>query len=391
MKPLGGILVVSVEQAVAAPFCTRQLADLGARVIKVERPGKGDFARQYDDKVKGLSSHFVWANRGKESVRLDLKSRLGQEALRRLLARADVFVGNLGPGVAHRLGFGLDELTEGRPGLIACRISGFGEGGPLGNRKAYDLLAQCEAGFLSVTGTGEVPSKAGISLADIAAGMYAFTGILAALYVRERTGEGAALRVSLLDALSEWMGYPMYYTAYGGEAPPRTGAHHATIFPYGPFRTAEGEGVFVAVQNEREWRRFTGGVLGRQDLAEDPALQDNVGRIRHRAMLETVIGDAFSAMTTREALGRLEREAVAHARLREAGEVFTHPQLRSRGRFHEVRTPRGPIEMLLPPVIREGWELPRAFVPDVGEDTQAVLQEIGFDREDIRRMEGEGS
>ncbi len=284
MLPLEGITVVSVEQAVAAPFATRQLADLGARVIKVERPG-GDFARRYDRTVKGLSSHFVWLNRSKESLVLDLKRPEGREVLRRLLSRADVFVQNLAPGAARRLGFGTTELREERPELITCSISGYGESGPYRDKKAYDLLVQCETGVVSVTGTPETPSKVGISVADIAAGMYAYSGILTALFRRERTGEGAALEVSLFEALAEWMGYPLYYTLYGGEQPPRTGASHAAIAPYGPYRCGDGGVVFLGIQNEREWERFCSEVLGRPALADDPRFADNPSRVRNLSLI----------------------------------------------------------------------------------------------------------
>jgi len=289
MLPLEGVTVVSLEQAVAAPFATRQLADLGARVIKVERPEVGDFARSLDRTVQGLSSHFVWLNRSKESLTLDLKKEGAREVLERHVGRADVFVQNLAPGAAGRLGFGARSLRERHPRLIVCDVSGYGSSGPYRDKKAYDLLVQCEAGLVSITGTEETPSKVGIAVADIAAGMYANSGILAALLRRERTGEGASLEVSLFEALGEWMGFPLYYAMYGGKEPPRSGARHASIAPYGPFECGDGEQIFFGIQNEREWERFCEAVLGRPEMAGDELFDDNSRRVENREALEEEI------------------------------------------------------------------------------------------------------
>jgi itaconate CoA-transferase len=381
MRALTGVTVVSVEQAVAAPFATRQLADLGARVIKVERP-EGDFARGYDRAVRGWSSHFVWLNRSKESVVLDLKTDRGREALRRLLDRADVFVQNLSPGALDRLGFAPEELGRQHPRLVVCSISGYGSTGPYRDRKAYDLLIQAESGLLSITGTAEEPAKVGISVADIAAGMYAFSGILAALYRRERTGRGAVLEVSLLDALAEWMSYPLYYTAYTGQPPPRTGAHHATIAPYGPFPTRDGV-VFLAVQNDREWDRLCRQVLGRPELATDPRFATNPDRLAHRRELEEVVRAAFSRHTTQELTAMLAEADVAYGELRTVGGLLEHPQLRVRDRWREVPSPVGPLLALLPPVSLPEEEPFLGPVPELGQHTEAVLREVGLMPEEV--------
>src|ERR671917_2025385 len=329
--PLEGIAVVSLEQAVAAPFATRQLADLGARVIKVERPGVGDFARSYDAIVRGLSSHFVWINRSKESIALNLKQEAARDVLNSLLENADVFVQNLAPGATGRLGFGTEALRERRPDLIVCDVSGYGASGPYRDKKAYDLLVQCEAALVSVTGTRETPSKAGIAVADIAAGMYAYSGILAALFRRERTGEGAAIEVSLFEALAEWMGFPAYYTMYGDREPPRSGARHASIAPYGPFACADGEIVFFGIQNEREWRRFCEGVLGRPEMADDELFENNSRRVENREELEEEVSTVLGALSADDAVARLEKAGIANARMRTVGEFLEHPQLAARG------------------------------------------------------------
>ncbi|PLS85619.1 MAG: carnitine dehydratase [Actinobacteria bacterium] len=379
MLPLAGVKVVSLEQAVAAPFATRQLADLGARVIKVERPGVGDFARSYDETVKGMASHFVWLNRSKESLALDLKQDEAKGVLNRLLADADVFVQNLAPGATERLGYGADKLREEHPRLIICGISGYGSTGPYKDKKAYDLLVQCEAGLVSITGTPEAPSKVGVSIADIAAGMYAYSGILGALYNRERTGEGAALEISMLEALGEWMGFPAYFTAYGGKQPPRTGASHAAIAPYGPFSCGDGKTVFLGIQNEREWVRFCEQVLERPELATDPRFDSNSKRVANGEELGEAIEGAFAKLSSEEAITRLEGTRIANARMRTMQEFLDHPQLEARDRWREVDSPVGPLRALLPPVTVRGVEGVMNPIPGVGEHTDAVLEELGLD------------
>ena len=379
MLPLEGITVVALEQAVAAPFATRQLADLGARVIKIERPGAGDFARSYDTTVKGLSSHFVWLNRSKESLTLNLKEDGAKGVLDRLLGRADVFVHNLAPGATERLGFGADRLREEHPRLIVCGISGYGSTGPYRDKKAYDLLVQCEAGLVSITGTPETPSKVGISAADIAAGMYAYTGILTALFMRERTGEGAAFEVSLLEALGEWMGFPAYFTAYGGRQPPRTGASHAAIAPYGPFEAGDGKTVFLGLQNEREWARFCEAVLERPELATDPRFDSNPKRVENGEQLNQAIEDAFGDLSSEEVISRLEEARIANARMRTVREFLDHSQLEARGRWREVGSPVGPLRALIPPVTMQDVQSAMGPIPEVGEHTDAILEELGLD------------
>jgi itaconate CoA-transferase len=371
--PLDGLLVVALEQAVAAPFATRQLADLGARVIKIERPGDGDFARGYDTSVLGQASYFVWLNRGKESVELDVKSAAGAEAMAALLARADVFVQNLAPGAAERLGLGADQLLTRHPRLICCSVSGYGPDGPYAGKKAYDLLVQCEAGLLSVTGTPEAPCKAGISVADIAAGMYAYTGVLTALYERERTGRGSCFEVSLLDALGEWMSQPYLYTVYGGQEPRRTGARHASISPYGPYKARGGE-VFIGLQNEREWAVLCEKVLGRPDLALRFA--SNQDRVAHDDELTAIIEAALAGLTPDEVVTRLDAAGIASARLRTPAGFAAHPQLSARGRWREADTPGGPVRTLLPPVTVPGREPVMGAVPALGQHTDSVLAEF---------------
>ena len=389
MLPLEGITVVSVEQAVAAPFATRQLADLGARVIKVERTGSGDFARSYDDVVKGLSSHFVWLNRSKESLALDLKKEAASEVLNRLLERADVFVQNLAPGAAGRLGFGTEVLRERHPGLIVCDVSGYGATGPYRDKKAYDLLVQCEAGLVSVTGTPETPSKAGIAVADIAAGMYAYSSILAALFRRERTGEGAAIEVSLFEALAEWMGFPAYYAMYGEKVPPRSGASHSSIAPYGPFECADGEVVFLGIQNQREWEKFCEGVLGRPEVAGDERFHNNSRRVENREVLEGEISTVFNGLSSEQAIDKLESAGIANARLRSVLDFLDHPQLKARDRWREVGSPAGPLHALLPPATMSGAEPVMAPVPEVGEHTAKILSELGYDDASLARLRHE--
>lgn len=384
--PLEGIIVVALEQAVAAPFATRQLADLGARVIKVERPEVGDFARSYDETVKGMASHFVWLNRSKESLALDLKEDEAKETLHHLVAKADVFVQNLAPGAAGRLGFGAEELRERYPRLIYCGVSGYGATGPYRDKKAYDLLVQCEAGLVSITGTPETPSKVGISVADIAAGMYAYSGILAALMRRERTGEGATLDVSMLESLGEWMGFPAYFSHYGGEEPKRSGASHAAIAPYGPFECGDGEIVFLGIQNEREWARFCEEVLERPGMAEDERFASNSERVANRADLHAEIEGVFSRLTEEEAIERLEGAGVANARMRTVRQFLDHPQFQARGRWREVGSPAGPLRALAPPATLAGTEPVMGPIPGIGEHTGEIL--AGLDENAAEKRPG---
>jgi itaconate CoA-transferase len=370
--PLEGIVVVAAEQAVAAPFATRQLADLGARVIKIERPGEGDFARGYDRTVHGQASHFIWLNAGKESVEVDLKTLAGQRILDALVARADVFVQNMSPAAAQRLGIRAAQLTARHPALVACDISGYGTGGPYTDRKAYDLLIQCESGLVSITGTPGEPVKVGISVADIAAGMYAYAGVLSALYQRRDTGRGQALEVSMLEALGEWMGYPYLYCGYGGVDLPRLGASHAAIAPYGPVPTATGQTIVIGLQNEREWLAFCQHVLRRPELVDDPRFAGNAQRVAHRPALDGILAEVFAAIPFDEAVARLEAAGIAYAQQRSVTEFVDHPQLRARNRWRPVDTPNGPVEMLLPPV-RAGWADPTGSVPRLGEHTASVL------------------
>jgi crotonobetainyl-CoA:carnitine CoA-transferase CaiB-like acyl-CoA transferase len=391
MLPLEGITVVALEQAVAAPFATRQLADLGARVIKIERPGVGDFARGYDATVKGMASHFVWLNRSKQSLTLNLKEDGAKDVLNRLLARADVFVHNLAPGATERLGFGAERLREEHPRLIDCGISGYGSTGPYREKKAYDLLVQCETGLVSTTGTPETPSKVGISAADIAAGMYAYTGILTALYMRERTGEGAAFEVSLLEALGEWMGFPAYFTGYGGSQPPRTGASHAAIAPYGPFEAGDGRVVFLGLQNEREWVKFCEAVLERPELATDPRFDTNSRRVENGEELDEAIDGAFENLSSEEVISRLDGARIANARMRTVQEFLDHPQLEARDRWREVGSPVGPIRALVPPVTMQGVESVMEPIPEVGEHTDAILEELDLDPDAVGSLREAGA
>ena len=392
MSPFDDLTVVSLEQAVAAPFATRQLTDLGARVIKIERPGTGDFARGYDTTVKGLSSYFVWLNRSKESITLDLKKPGGAEILDRLLARADVFVQNVGPGASDRLGTTPAGLRARFPKLIVCSVSGYGTTGPYAARKAYDLLVQSEVGLLSLTGTMDAPAKVGISVADIAAGMYAYSGILTALLARASHGRGAAVDVSLFDSLAEWMAAPAAYTRYGGSAPARTGPHHASIAPYGPVKTKDGESIYIAIQNSREWTRLCVDVLGLPELATDPRFATNPQRVANRAELDRVIDPIVSgSMTHRQLIDRLDAAQIAWARMSSMPDFIAHPQLEARHRWREVRTPVGPIEVLAPPVTIDDAESRMGPVPALGEHTDAILGELGYDREAIARWRTEGT
>jgi itaconate CoA-transferase len=375
--PLAGTLVVALEQAVAVPFATRQLADFGARVIKIERPDGGDFARGYDTTVRGLSSHFVWLNRGKESLTLDLKRPEASLVLSRLLERADVFVQNLAPGAAERRDLGAETLRRKYPGLIICSLNGYGSSGPYASKKAYDLLVQSEVGILSITGTEDTPSKAGVSVADIAGGMYAYSGILTALFQRERSGEGTALEVSLFDALGEWMGYPMYYTM-GGSPPARTGASHATIAPYGPYETAD-ERVIFGIHSSREWAAFCAIVLERPELGEDARFQTNKLRVEHRAAMDSAILDVFRSLTAAEVVERLERADIANARIHSVAQFIQHPQLAARHSWRQVDSPVGPVPALIPPVRMRGVDPIMGAIPELGQHSEAILAELGFD------------
>lgn len=390
MRPLDGITVVSLEQAVAAPFATRQLADLGARVIKIERPGAGDFARHYDTTVKGLCSYFVWLNRSKESLALDVKAPQGRQILGELLATADVFVQNLGPGAAMRLGLDAATLARTYPGLITCTVTGYGSDGPWAGRKAYDLLVQCETGLVSLTGTAEHVAKVGISVADIAAGMYAYSGVLTALYQRATRGTAQPVEVALFDALAEWMGQPAYYTRYGGTAPKRVGAQHATIAPYGPFRTAAGDIVLLSIQNEREWRSLCASVLERPDVAQDPRFATGDARVANRDELNELITNRFETLTTEDVVGLLDAAGIANARLNSMTEFLAHPVLAQRGRWRTVDTPAGPIAALLPPATMPGTEPRMDPIPAIGEHTEAILRELGRADDQIRALREAG-
>jgi crotonobetainyl-CoA:carnitine CoA-transferase CaiB-like acyl-CoA transferase len=386
MLPLDGITVVSLEQAVSAPFCTRQLADYGARVIKIERPGEGDFARKYDRAVNGLSSYFVWLNRSKESVTLDVAQAAGREVIDRLLARADVFVQNLGPGAAARLGLDWSMLSERFPRLIVVDISGYGEGGPMSDRKAYDLLVQAETGLLSVTGPADTPSRAGVSIADIAAGMYAYSGTLLALLERAKTGRGTHVGVSMLDALGEWMSQPTYFAKYSGAAPARTGASHPTIAPYGPHRAGDGREVLFGIQNDPEWTRFCADVLSAPELARDERFADNPQRVANRVELTRMIERTFATMTVEDVVRRLDSTGIANGRLNDVHDFAAHEQLRARDRWRTIDTAAGRIDGLLPPTELGGEEPVMGALPEVGEHTSAILAELGYDRPTIDRM-----
>jgi itaconate CoA-transferase len=386
MLPLAGITVVTLEQAVAAPFATRQLADLGARVIKIERPGVGDFARGYDERVRGLSSYFVWCNRSKESMTLDVKHPEAAGILARLLAKADVLVQNLAPGASARLGLSHEALNGKHPRLIVCDISGYGADGPYRDKKAYDLLIQSEAGFLSVTGTPEAPSKAGCSIADISAGMFAVSNILAALINRDRTGAGCRIDLSMLECMAEWMGNPLYYSLDGATPPPRAGASHATIYPYGPFTTGDGKSVMLGLQNEREWAVFCGKVLERPELAADPRFSSNSRRSSARTELHAIITEVFSPLTSGELIDRLDAAQIASARMNDMHDLWAHPQLKARERWVEVDSPAGTIPALLPPGMTEAH---MGGVPGLGEHTGAILTELGFSDNLIDRLRAE--
>ncbi|HEX7386582.1 MAG TPA: CaiB/BaiF CoA-transferase family protein [Castellaniella sp.] len=391
MLPLKGMTVVTLEQAIAAPFCTRQLADLGARVVKIERPGTGDFARGYDERVRGLSSHFVWTNRSKESLTLNVKHGAADDILQRLLAKADVLVQNLAPGAAARLGLSFEVLHERFPRLIVCDISGYGDEGPYRDKKAYDLLIQSESGFVSVTGSRDEPAKAGCSIADIAAGMYAYSNILAALLQRGQTGEGRRIQVSMLESMVEWMGYPMYYGFDGAPPPPRNGAAHATIYPYGPFAAGDGKTVMLGLQNEREWRTFCEQVLQRPELTEDARFSSNSRRSANSDALRAIILDGFSTLTVDEVVARLDKAKIANGHLNDMAGVWHHPQLQARRRWATVQSPAGELPALLPPGADDVDDVRMDPIPAVGEHTQAILAELGFDDAVIAQLRTEGA
>ena len=391
IRPLDGITVVSLEHAIAAPFCTRQLADLGARVIKVERPGAGDFARGYDTQVDGLCSHFVWVNRSKESLTLDLKQPAAIATLKTLLKTADVLVQNLAPGAAARMGLTAEVLQKENPKLILCDISGYGNNGPYRDKKAYDLLIQSEAGFLSITGTPETPSKAGNSIADIAAGMYAYTNILAALLQRGKTGKGSVIDISMLESLGEWMSFPMYYAYKGAEPPPRNGASHATIYPYGPFKAGDGKTVMLGLQNEREWVQFCETVLENPALAKDERFDRNFKRNEKRSELLEIIDACFNKLTSEQLIARLEKAQIANAHLNDMEGLWKHEQLKARNRWTEVETPNGVIPALLPPGLNNSYDYRMDPIPAVGEHTDAILKELGVTESDIASMRSSGA
>jgi len=385
-RPLDGITVVALEQAVAAPFATRQLADLGARVIKIERPGVGDFARDYDQTVKGQSAYFVWLNRSKESLTLDVKHARAAEILKRLIGNADVFIQNLAPGAAGRLGLDAVTLLAKHPRLIVCDVSGYGDSGPYAHKKAYDLLVQSEAGVLSVTGTPETQTKVGISIVDISAGMYAYSGILTALYQREKTGKGTRVDVTMFESLAEWMSHPLNYTHFGGKPPQRSGPDHATIVPYGRFKCGDGAYVMLGIQNEREWAKFCAGVLGMPGLATDDKYNNNTKRTSRRAEVVALIETVFARMKAEEVVARLDAADIANARINTPQEVWDHPQLKARDRWREVGSPAGPLPVLLPPVTMPEFEARLDPIPAIGEHTDRILADIGYSAADIAEL-----
>jgi itaconate CoA-transferase len=391
MRPLEGVTVVALEHVIAGPFCTRQLADLGARIIKIERPGVGDPARAYDERVRGMSSHFVWTNRSKESITLDLKHPAALEIVHKLLMKADVLVQNLAPGAAARMGFSYDALKDIYPRLIVCDISGYGADGPYRDKKAYDLLIQSESGLLSVSGTPETPSKAGCSIVDIASGMYAYSNILAALIQRGRTGAGCRIDISMLESMVEWMSFPLYY-AYDGAPPPvRAGASHATIYPYGPFPAGDGKVVMLGLQNEREWAVFCDKVLNQPGLKSDPRFNSGPKRSNARKELYDIIVKALSDLTADAVVKRLDEAQIGNARMNDMHEVWDHAQLHARKREVEVMTPVGAIKAMLPPGVPDSFEPRMDPIPAIGQHTDAILRELGYSQAEIGMLREQGA
>jgi itaconate CoA-transferase len=391
MRPLEGVTVVALEHVIAGPFCTRQLADLGARIIKIERPEVGDPARAYDERVRGMSSHFVWTNRSKESITLDLKQEAARRIVHQLLTKADVLVQNLAPGAAARMGFSFDALHDIYPRLIVCDISGYGSDGPYRDKKAYDLLIQSESGLLSVTGTPETPSKAGCSIVDIASGMYAYTNILAALIQRGGTGKGCRIDVSMLESMVEWMSFPLYYAYDGAQPPVRAGASHATIYPYGPFPCGDGKVVMLGLQNEREWAVFCDKVLDQPALKTDPRFNSGPKRSQARAELYGIIVEAFSSSSAQQIVERLDAAQIGNARMNDMHEVWDHAQLRARKRQVEVQTPAGPIRAMLPPGVPDDFEPRMDPIPAIGQHTDAILAELGYAPSAIAKLREQGA
>ena len=387
MRPaLDAVTVVALEQAVAAPFATRHLADMGARVIKVERPGAGDFARRYDDVVHGISAHFTWLNRSKKSIAIDLTTASGKDAFARLLATADVFVYNLGPGAIERLGFAPADLRRDHPRLIIAELTGFGTEGPYADRKAYDLIIQAEVGLISITGEEDAESKVGIPVADIAAGTYLLQGVLAALYARERTGEGAYVSLSLFDSLVEWMGYPVYHALYGPDDPPRMGMGHPSLVPYDAYPTADGSKVLIGVQNDAGWRQLAVHVLGRPDLVDDPDFATNIARCRNRSVVDALVAETTSRLSAKDLAGRLNAATVANGRIRTIAELIEHPQLTARSRWSTVNSPVGSVRMLLPPLADSVAGAPPTSIPATGENSAEVLASLGYSDLEIQKL-----